>query len=146
MVNQTPAKNMNSFADLYAHFESVPEYQAEKLVVAFLAELNAAMKSKDLNNAELARRMDVSPAYVAKLFRGPSNPSVDTLAKLASAVNCTVHLHLANNAADVRWFEVFCENKPKKQVRTQGDFADLFLNLQPVYEGVGNDEKFALAA
>lgn len=89
-----------SFAALYKKVEATPAYQAEKLAVAFLAELNAFMQAHKVSNAELARRAGVSPAYITKVFRGPSNLSIETLAKLADAVGCQVHLHLANHGAD----------------------------------------------
>lgn len=75
-----------SFAALYAKLEPTPAYQAEQLTVAFLAELNAFMQAHAISNAELAQRAGVSPDYVAKLFRGSSNLSIQTLTRFADAV------------------------------------------------------------
>ena len=137
-----------SFGALYAALESTPAYQAEKLAVAFLAELNGQMQDKGITNAELARRMGVSAAYISKIFRGPSNLSVETLAKLVDAIGCTVHLHLANTAVKVRWLDVFHDPRSygRDSKAEKYDFSKTMSQLKPVYLQESNDEKFALAA
>ena len=55
-----------SFVALYAKLEPTPAYQAEKVAVAFLSELNALMRQHKVTNAELARRAGVSPATSPK--------------------------------------------------------------------------------
>jgi transcriptional regulator with XRE-family HTH domain len=137
-----------SFAALYATLEPTPAYQAEKLAVAFLAELNAFMRTHGVSNAELARRAGVSPAYITKVFRGPSNLSIESLTKLADAVGCKVHLHLASNGAAVRWFDVFRKQSLQREIDpAAGQFESFMKNLPSiVLETSKNDEKFALAA
>ena len=141
-----------SFAAMYAKLEATPAYQAEKLAVAFLAELNAFMQANGVSNAELARQAGVSPAYITKVFRGPSNLSLETLTKLADAVGSKVHLHLANHRADVRWFDVFQQQRPLKREFDPGaaDFMQTMSRLELTGEvqftETLNDEKFALAA
>ena len=148
----TEVTTKKSFAALYAKLEATPAYQAEKLAVAFLAELNAFMQAHDVSNAELARRAGVSPAYITKVFRGPSNLSLETLTKLADAVGSKVHLHLANNSADVRWFDVFKQQRPLQRELDPGaaNFMQTMDNLKLMGEvqftETSNDEKFALAA
>ncbi len=137
-----------SFGQLYAKLESTPAYQSEQLAVAFLAELNAFMQAHKLSNAELARRAGVSPAYITKVFRGPSNLSIETLTKLADAVGCKVHLHLANHDADVRWFDVFQQSRTYQREidPSAAQFMRVMNQLQPINQETFNDEKFALAA
>lgn len=137
-----------SFAALYAKLAPTPAYQAEKLAVAFLAELNAFMQAHEVSNAELARRVGVSPAYITKLFRGSSNLSIETLTKFANAVGCKVHLHLANNGADVRWFDVFQQQRAFQREIDPGaaQFTRVMSQLKPIKREAFNDEKFAFAA
>ena len=136
-----------SFAALYAKLEPTPAYRAEKLAVAFLAELNTFMKAHAVSNAELARRAGVSPAYIAKVFRGPSNLSIETLTKLADALGCNLHLHLAYNGADMRWSEVIQSPRSSHKVIDPGaaQFIRTMEQLKPI-DGGFNDERFALAA
>lgn len=141
-----------SFANLYAKLEATPAYQAEKLAVAFLAELHALMQRNSMTNAELARRMGVSPAYITKLFRGSTNLSLETLAKLANATGCHVHLHLADNGANVRWFDVVqpARASVREAPQANAQFAKLMQQLKPPMQltqpELGHDQKFALAA
>ncbi len=137
-----------SFAALYAKLEATPAYQAEKVAVAFLSELNAYMLAHEVTNTELARRMGVSPAYITKVFRGPSNLSIETLTKLADAIGCRVHVHLANHEADVRWFEAF--QTPRSFQREidprAAQFVRVMEQLKPINQEDFNDQNFALAA
>jgi transcriptional regulator with XRE-family HTH domain len=137
-----------SFAALYAKVEATPAYQAEKVAVAFLAELNVHLQAHKVTNAELARRMGVSPAYITKIFRGPSNLSIETLTKLADALGCRVHVHLANHAADVRWFDVMQAPRTFQREIDPGaaQFVKVMEQLKPINQDAFNDSKFAFAA
>lgn len=86
-----------SFAALMARLAATPEGQSEHVAVAYLAQVNARMQAQGISNVELARRMGTSPAYITRLFRGSANLSVQTMTKLAHAVNCTLMLELVAN-------------------------------------------------
>ena len=86
-----------SFAALMARLAATPEGQAAHVTVAFLAQVNARMQAQGMSNVELARRMGTSPAYITRLFRGSANLSVQTMTKLARAVNSTLSLELVAN-------------------------------------------------
>ena len=86
-----------SFTALMARLAATPEGQAEHVAVAFLAQVNARMQAQGMSNVELARRMGTSPAYITRLFRDSANLSVQTMTKLAHAVNSTLTLELVAN-------------------------------------------------
>ena len=90
----------------------------------------------------------MSPAYITKLFRGPTNLSIETLTKLADALGCKVHLHLANHDADVRWFDVFQQTHTfQREIDpATAQFERIMSQLKPINQERFNDEKFALAA
>ncbi len=46
--------------------------------------------AKNISQDELALRSDVERAYVGHLERGTKNPTIDTLAKLATALECEI--------------------------------------------------------
>ena len=83
-----------SFDALMKQLGDTPEGQAQHLAVAFLAQVNARMQAQGMSNAELARRMGTSAAYVTKLFRGNANLSLQTIAKLAQAIGVRVQIGL----------------------------------------------------
>lgn len=136
-----------SFDDLYKRREKTPGYHAERMAVAFLAELNGQMKARGISNSDLARAADVSPAYITKLFRGPSNVSLETIAKLALAVGCRPHVHLAVEGAQVRWFDVM---QRREQAAVKERVAPAFGEMMKALEkterlpetGASNDHQF----
>lgn len=83
-----------SFTALIARVAATPEGQAAHVAVTFLVQVNARMQVQGMSNAELARRMGTSPAYITRLFRGSANLSVQTMVKLAQAVGATLQLGL----------------------------------------------------
>lgn len=138
----------SGFADLYKKMEVSPKYQAEKLSVGFISEVHKYMQENSITKAEIARRADVSPAYVTKLFNGSANLSLETMAKLALALDCQIHLHLACKDARVRWFDVHqIRNKTCwAEEEHRGKFVKVFKSPSAVNQNDWNDEKFALAA
>ena len=94
-----------SFDEMYTRWKKSPGMHAERMATTFLAELNRRMHVLGMSNSDLARAANVSPAYITKLFRGPSNVSLETIAKLALAVDCRPHLHIAVEGAEVSCFD-----------------------------------------
>lgn len=85
-----------SFAALLERVAATPEGQVAHVAVAFLVQVHGRMQAQGMSNAELARRMGTSAAYVTRLFRGNANLSVQTMAKLALAVGATLSLKLVD--------------------------------------------------
>ena len=77
---------------------ATPEGQVAHVAVAFLVQVHGRMQAQGMSNAELARRIGTSAAYITRLFRGNANLSVQTMAKLALAVDATLSLKLVNEA------------------------------------------------
>lgn len=136
-----------SFDELYKRREKSPGFHAERMAVAFLAELTGQMKACGISNSDLARAAGVSPAYITKLFRGPSNVSLETIAKLALAVGCRPHVHLAVEGAQVRWFDVMQrrEQAAPKERNARG-FGEMMKALEKTERladpGASNDQQF----
>jgi transcriptional regulator with XRE-family HTH domain len=62
-------------------------YYEEGLVVDVAARVIDAMEARSVTRSELARRLDVSPAYITKILRGHANLSLESLAKVAFALD-----------------------------------------------------------
>ncbi|MBK9110683.1 MAG: helix-turn-helix domain-containing protein [Nitrospira sp.] len=54
------------------------------------------METSDLSRSELARRMEVSPAYITKVLSGNPNLTIKSLIKLSDALGQELHLELKN--------------------------------------------------
>jgi transcriptional regulator with XRE-family HTH domain len=94
------------FEELTRGYEVDPEYQAEYLKLVFGAELGKLMEQQGVSQAELARRIGCSRAYVTRVLRSNLNPTLETLTKLAIALGARVSLHLHPRDTVVQWTEV----------------------------------------
>ena len=90
-----------SFAALTARLIGTPSYAAERMAVAFLVDINARMLAQGVNNVELAQRMGTTRSYITRLFRGSANLSVQTMSRLAEAVDCSVWIKLEVLSGDL---------------------------------------------
>jgi transcriptional regulator with XRE-family HTH domain len=82
------------YQDLTERLEKDPKYWVESMRFDFVEEIERMMEEQGVTRAELARRLDASPAYVTQLFRSMFNPTLLTLAKVALALDGRVSLHL----------------------------------------------------
>lgn len=57
-------------------------------------EVRRARLESELSQAELARRLRVSPSYISNLEAGRVNATVGQLANIASAMNVALDVHL----------------------------------------------------
>jgi transcriptional regulator with XRE-family HTH domain len=90
-----------------ARFEKDPEYWVEEMRFAFSDEVGRMMEERGVTRAELARRLNSSPAYVTRLFHAMFNPTLLTLAKVAVALDARVALHLSPaDALRTEWLDL----------------------------------------
>jgi len=82
------------FANLLHLAESTDAYQVDRLKVEISERIYNAMKEQGVSNAELARRLGKSRAYVTKLLRGTTNFTLESLVKISRALSCEVEIDL----------------------------------------------------
>jgi transcriptional regulator with XRE-family HTH domain len=73
----------------------------------FTAGLARAMRHQPtpLKQADLARLLDVSPAYISSVMAGHENLTLEQMSRLAAAVGCSVHVAVAAKDTWIRWEE-----------------------------------------
>ena len=99
-MTQTFKERLNSIRKTHS-------YRVEKAKLEFVRGISRAMEHKGINNAVLARKIESSPSYVTKVMRGDCNFTVDSMVKIAHALGGSLHIHVADSRADVRWVEAF---------------------------------------
>jgi len=57
-------------------------YWEEEQLLNAARRISDAMAEQDVSRAELARRLNVSPAYITKVLRGHANLTIQTMAKI----------------------------------------------------------------
>jgi transcriptional regulator with XRE-family HTH domain len=92
-----------------------PEYAAEQAKLDFAVALDRRMQQLEVHRAELARRLGTSAAAVTMALRGDANLTLERMARMAHALDATVHVHVAPRAASVKWFESHDGAKAERQ-------------------------------
>ena len=82
------------FEKLEAELDKDPKYWVESMRFDFVEEVERMMEERGVSRAELARRLEASPAYVTQMFKALFNPTLLTLAKIALAFDARVELKL----------------------------------------------------
>ncbi|MCX6842089.1 MAG: helix-turn-helix transcriptional regulator [candidate division WOR-3 bacterium] len=112
------------FRQMVARHEGEPEYWVEYLKLVFSEEIGRIMDERGVSQAELARRLGTSRAYVAKVLRSTANLTLATMAKLALALDARVDLSLVPKEKHVSSFDSGVERplrertfRPARQTR-----------------------------
>lgn len=69
-------------------------YRAEGASLRFTEDLVAFMKTSGLTRTALAEKIGSSPAYVTKILRGETNFTLDSMVKIATALDCELTIGL----------------------------------------------------
>ncbi|MFA5107877.1 MAG: helix-turn-helix transcriptional regulator [Patescibacteria group bacterium] len=98
-----------NFTKAHAEAQKHLAYYEEGLFIDVAARVIDAMEARGVTRSDLARRMEVSPAYITKVLRGHANLSLESLAKLAFALNLKWECILVPKAAQVGAFSLINE-------------------------------------
>ncbi|MDO8616835.1 MAG: helix-turn-helix transcriptional regulator [Dehalococcoidia bacterium] len=94
MINDTWLEHLTK------DFRHDPDYIAELLALEINEQIVDRMEARAIRRSDVARRMDVSRAYVTRLLSGSTNLTLKTLASVCLAVDAipTIQLqpHLGN--------------------------------------------------
>ncbi len=94
---------MKSFRSLIETAKQRNSYWFETAKLDFSIELNRMFKRSGMTQAELATKIDTSPAYITKIFRGDTNFTIETMVKLASAVDGELHIEISPKNQNKQW-------------------------------------------
>lgn len=95
---------MKSFRTLIEIAKQRNSYWFETAKLDFSVELNRMFKRTGMTQAELATKIDSSPAYITKVFRGDTNFTIETMIKLATAVDGELHIQITPKNVKTKWF------------------------------------------
>jgi len=97
---------------LYEEIKEDEEYLLEELRVCIIEEIIQSMESKGIDQAELARRLKTSRAYITKLFNTSINLTLASLVKISKALGTKISMHLHLPEARVFWYDVYEKQEP----------------------------------
>lgn len=97
---------IKSFKDMLANARQRDSYWVEKAKLQFSLELNRLFTQSGMTQKALAEKLNTSPAYITKIFRGDANFTIETMVKLTRAVDGELQIHIAPKQAKTHWFDV----------------------------------------
>jgi transcriptional regulator with XRE-family HTH domain len=86
-TKKAATKSMN-LEHLIAEIKNSETYDKEVLRSEISDQISRLMESQDISNAELARRLGKSRAYVTKILQGNANFTLDSLVQIARVLGC----------------------------------------------------------
>ncbi len=96
----------NTFSSLLAKAKERDSYWTARAVHEFTEDLCRLMEQRGVSKAELARHMGSSPAYVTKVLRGNTNFTIESMVRIARALDGKLSLHVGRSEDQTRWFDV----------------------------------------
>lgn len=96
-------------AALFARIRNTATYQVEGLKVELAEQIYQVMQEQNISNAELARRLNTSRAYITKILQGDVNFTLETLGGIAHALNCEFNVELKPKVVKPKWGEAFIQ-------------------------------------
>src|SRR5438105_15192617 len=96
------------------------EYRAEGASIEFTNAMITRMRETGVSRSELARKINVHPAYISKLLRGLTNFTLDTMVKIANALESDFRCHLQPAGAKSQWVDVYSKRIQKKSFQPTG--------------------------
>lgn len=84
-----------SFKELFDQAKERDTYWVASLILDFTEGLHKMMEANGVSRSELARRLEVSPAYITKVLRGNVNFTLDSMVRLVRAAGGEVSLQVA---------------------------------------------------
>ncbi|MBI5688309.1 MAG: helix-turn-helix transcriptional regulator [Verrucomicrobia bacterium] len=98
-------KAMKTFADLFKEARQRLAYYVEGAILDFTEQVVARMSAANVSKSELAKKLGVEPSYVTKLLSGSNNYTLETMVKVATALNSEVRISLQPARVETQWIE-----------------------------------------
>lgn len=97
---------MSDFKALFEKSRQSEEHWLARAIQGFTEDLYNLMERRGVSRAELARRLETSPAYITKLLRGDANFTMRSMVRLARALDGRFVARLEPREQPVRWVDV----------------------------------------
>ena len=96
------------------------EYRAEGASIEFTNAMLTRMRQVGVSRSRLAAKIGVTPAYISKILRGDTNFSLETMVKIANALESEFRCHLQPAGAKAQWLDVYSTRTRKTSFKIAG--------------------------
>jgi len=104
-----PIGTFGSFEELFKLAEDRPSYWEELGKLEFTEEMLARMKERGISKGQLAVRLQAKPAFITRLVSGHNNFTIETMVRVARALDCEFRCHLQPTGTKACWINVLKE-------------------------------------
>jgi len=92
---------LKSFKTLLADAKQRDGFWVEKAKLDFSIALNRLFEKSGMSQKELSEKLNTSPAYITKVFRGDANFTIETMTKFARAVDGQLHITITEPESSI---------------------------------------------
>jgi len=83
-----------SFKSIFEQQKQSIGFWEEMAIIEFTEAVLEQLEQQNMSKAELAEKMDVSPAYITRLLGGSNNLTLRTMVRAARALGCEFGCYL----------------------------------------------------
>jgi hypothetical protein len=112
--NDEPFEAFSSFEELFQRAEECIGYWVELGKLEFTEEMLARMKERGVKKSQLAATLGAKPAFVTRLVSGHNNFTLETMVRVARALDCEFRCHLQPVGTKACWIDVL-KDEPVRQ-------------------------------
>ena len=84
------------FTDKLDKYADDPEFLTEEAILDFTEKLVTKMEELKVSRTELAKRLNVSKAFVTKLLNGNPNMTIKTMVSISNVLGCKLNLDISS--------------------------------------------------
>lgn len=95
-----------TFAQLFNAARSSITYKVENVIIELTEQIVDMMKTIGISKSDLALKMGATAPYITKLLGGKTNFTVESIVKVADALNCDVEVRLVPKTKAADWIEL----------------------------------------
>lgn len=88
-----------TFKELFEAARKRDRYWVADAIHTFTEDLFRLLEKKGKTKTDLAKDLNVSPAYITRVFSGNANFTIESMVKMTRALGGRLHLHATNNPA-----------------------------------------------
>ena len=95
-----------TFKGLFASVRDSLPHKVESAILGFTEQIGERIKALGFSRSELAVKLDASPAYVTKFMSGSTNFTLESMVKVADALDCEIRVDVVPRYSPAVWIQV----------------------------------------
>jgi transcriptional regulator with XRE-family HTH domain len=99
-------KTPTTFNQLFESVRNTLQYKVEGVIIEFTEQVADRIAALHLNRTEFAARLNTSPAYVTKLLSGGTNFTLESMVKVADALDSEIQVEIIPKDSMEDWVRV----------------------------------------